>query len=194
MVSALAGLGLGILTALGLEALLKGFGVTLPAGSLVFEARTAVVGLLVGVGVTVVSAISPARRAVRIPAVAALSDYHNSEEDLCDAAFLQVVVRTGRNHGVVRRPGGPCHPARWLGAVSSFVGVGMLSPIVARPLGRALGRPLAAAGISGRLGRENSMRSPRRMAQTSSALMVGFALVSAIAVFGASLASRLPRA
>ena len=31
------------------------------------------------------------------------------------------------------------------------------------------------------------MRSPRRTAQTASALMVGLALVSAIAVFGASL-------
>jgi putative ABC transport system permease protein len=41
--------------------------------------------------------------------------------------------------------------------------------------------------MSGRLGRENSMRSPRRTAQTASALMVGLALVSAIAVFGASL-------
>ena len=51
-----------------------------------------------------------------------------------------------------------------------------------------IGRPLARLlGISGRLGRENSMRSPRRTAQTASALMVGLALVSAIAVFGASL-------
>ena len=51
-----------------------------------------------------------------------------------------------------------------------------------------IGRPLARLlGTSGRLGRENSMRSPRRTAQTASALMVGLALVSAIAVFGASL-------
>ena len=51
-----------------------------------------------------------------------------------------------------------------------------------------IGRPLARLlGMSGRLGRENSMRSPRRTAQTASALMVGLALVSAIAVFGASL-------
>jgi putative ABC transport system permease protein len=51
-----------------------------------------------------------------------------------------------------------------------------------------LGRPLARLlGISGKLGRENSMRSPRRTAQTSSALMVGLALVSTIAVFGASV-------
>jgi putative ABC transport system permease protein len=51
-----------------------------------------------------------------------------------------------------------------------------------------IGRPLARLlGMSGRLGRENSMRSPRRTAQTAAALMVGLALVSAIAVFGASL-------
>jgi putative ABC transport system permease protein len=41
-------------------------------------------------------------------------------------------------------------------------------------------------GMAGKLGRENSMRSPRRTAQTASALMVRLALVSAIAVFGAS--------
>jgi putative ABC transport system permease protein len=60
---------------------------------------------------------------------------------------------------------------------------------VARPLSSAIGRPLARMlGMAGKLGRENSMRSPRRTAQTASALMVGLALVSAIAVFGASLA------
>ena len=69
-----------------------------------------------------------------------------------------------------------------------FIGIGMLAPIVARPMASVLGRPLASLfGISGKLGRENSMRSPRRTAQTSSALMVGLALVSTIAVFGASL-------
>ncbi len=64
----------------------------------------------------------------------------------------------------------------------------MLAPIVARPMASVIGRPLAGLlGISGKLGRENSMRSPRRTAQTASALMVGLALVSTIAVFGASL-------
>ena len=75
-----------------------------------------------------------------------------------------------------------------VGAVLIFVGVAMLAPAVARPMASVIGRPLARLlGISGRLGRENSMRSPRRTAQTSAALMVGLALVSAIAVFGASL-------
>ncbi len=75
-----------------------------------------------------------------------------------------------------------------VGAIAVFLGIGMLAPVVARPMSSVLGRPLAAVfGISGKLGRENSMRSPRRTAQTSSALMVGLALVSTIAVFGASL-------
>ena len=72
LVSSVIGIGLGVLAALGLKALLSGFGVTLPAGPLVFEPRTVLVGLVVGIGVTVVAAIGPARNAVRIPPVAAL--------------------------------------------------------------------------------------------------------------------------
>ena len=73
-----------------------------------------------------------------------------------------------------------------LGALAVFIAAGMLVPIVARPLSSALGRPLAALlGTPGRLGRENSMRNPRRTAQTAAALMVGIALVSTIAVLGA---------
>ena len=72
-----------------------------------------------------------------------------------------------------------------LGAVGIFIGVGMLAPIVARPMASVIGRPVARlSGVSGRLGRENSMRSPRRTAQTAAALMVGLALVSAMSVFG----------
>ena len=42
-VSSLIGVGLGVLAAIGIEALLRGFGITLPSGTLVFEARTVVV-------------------------------------------------------------------------------------------------------------------------------------------------------
>jgi putative ABC transport system permease protein len=189
LVASLIGLGLGVLSAIGLEALLKGFGITLPSGPLVFEVRTVIVALVVGVGVTVVSAVSPARRAVRIPPVAALVDHQDertesSRRRIVVGSILAVV-------GVVVLVVGLEKPAIQLvglGAVAGFIGIGMLAPVVARPMSSVLGRPLAAIlGISGKLGRENSMRSPRRTAQTSSALMVGLALVSTIAVFGASL-------
>ncbi len=189
LVASVIGLGLGVLAALGLEALLRGFGITLPAGSLVFEPRTIVIGLAVGVGVTVVAAIGPARNAVRIPPIAALSD-RQADGD------VSMRRRFGWGAGVALAGAvllaiGLAMPAIALvgaGAVAIFVGVAMLSPAIARPLSSVIGRPLARAlGEPGKLGRENSMRSPRRTAHTASALMVGLALVAAMSVFGASL-------
>ena len=189
LVSSLIGLGLGVLAALGLEALLSGFGVTLPSGPLAFQARTVIVSLLVGVGVTVVAAISPARRAVRIPPVAAVSDHQVEDDVSFRRRFTWGAVITGA--GVLLLAIGLAEPAIQLvglGAAAIFIGVARLAPAVARPMSSAIGRPLARLlGTSGKLGRENSMRSPRRTAQTASALMVGLALVSVIAVFGASL-------
>ena len=189
LVSSLIGLGLGVLAALGLEALLSGFGVTLPSGPIVFEARTVIVCLVVGVGVTLVSAISPARRAVRIAPVAAVSEQQSEVEISLRRRFSWGIGITLA--GVIALAIGLTAPAIalvGLGAVLIFVGVARLAPAVARPMSSVIGRPLAGLlGMSGRLGRENSMRSPRRTAQTASALMVGLALVSAIAVFGASL-------
>ena len=189
LVASLIGLGLGVLAAVGLEKLLSGFGVTLPSGPLVFEARTVIVCLIVGIGVTMVSAISPARRAVRIAPVAAVSEQQVETEIPLRRRFIRGGVIT--LIGVALLAVGLTQPAIQfvgLGAVLIFVGVAMLAPAVARPMASVIGRPLARLlGTSGRLGRENSMRSPRRTAQTASALMVGLALVSAIAVFGASL-------
>ena len=190
LVSSVIGLGLGVLAALGLEALLRGFGITLPTGSLVFEPRTAVVGLAVGVGVTVVAAIGPARNAVRIPPIAALSD-RQADGDvslrrrfawgtgvaLAGVVLLAIglakpaIALVGRRRGRHLRRRRHARPRPSPGPLSSVIG---------RPLARLLREP-------GKLGRENSMRSPRRTAQTASALMVGLALVAAMSVFGASL-------
>jgi len=189
LVASLAGLGLGVLAATGLEALLKGFGITLPSGPLVFQPRTVAAALFIGVGVTVVSAVSPARRAVRIPPVAALADYRggqaeSSERRIVIGSVIAVVGVGALAVGLTR----PAIQLVGVGAIAVFIGIGMLAPVVARPMASIIGRPLARLlGISGKLGRENSMRSPRRTAQTASALMVGLALVSTIAVFGASL-------
>jgi putative ABC transport system permease protein len=187
--ASLVGIGLGVLTASGLEALIKAFGITLPSGSLVFQSRTVFAGLLVGVGVSVVSAISPARQAVKIPPIAAMSTYEVAQRE-SSARRLSIGAVIGVA-GIVVLAIGLSQPAIQLvgiGAVGIFIAVGILAPVIARPVSSVLGRPLARIlGVSGRIGRKNSMRSPRRTAQTSAALMVGMALVSTIAVYGASL-------
>ena len=191
LISSAIGVGLGVLAAIGLKALVNSFGTSLPSGPLTFEPRTAIVGLAVGTVVTVASAIGPARNAVRIPPVAALADRPVEETGTAPARRRLIAGAALGVAGVAVGAIGLSKPVVALvgaGAVGVFVGVAMLAPAAARPLSSVLGRPLAALlGTPGQLGRENSMRNPRRTAQTASALMVGLALVSAMAVFGASL-------
>ena len=188
-ISSFIGIGLGVLAALGLKELPSAFGVDLPSGPLVFEARTVLVSLAVGMGVTVVASIGPARRAVRIPPVAALGDRQaeaqvTTRRQLVRGAALSAVGRALLAVGLTQ-------PNVLLVAGSALClrfSVAMLAPAVARPLSSAIGRPLAGVfGAAGKLGRLNSMRSPRRTSQTASALIIGIALVSTIAVFGASV-------
>jgi putative ABC transport system permease protein len=188
LISSLIGLGLGALAALGLKALVAAFGIDLPPGSLIYQPRTVLAGLAVGVGVTVVAAIGPARNAVRIAPVAALDDRQSGPGVSLRRRFTIGTVLALA--GVVMLAAGLAKPAIalvGLGAVAIFVGTAILAPAIARPLASVIGRPLARLfGEPGKLGRENSMRSPRRTAQTASALMVGLALVAAMSVFGAS--------
>ncbi len=192
LVASLIGLGLGVLAALGLRALLSAFGVTLPSESLVFAARTPIVAITVGVGVTVVSAIAPARRATRIPAIAALSNHDEDQRQphrTRRVALAGVIIAAGAV-AIVAGLTRPSTALVGIGALAVFASATRLLPILARPLSAAIGRPLAGLlGTPGRLGRRNATRSPHRTAQTAAALMVGLALVSAIAVLGASLST-----
>jgi putative ABC transport system permease protein len=126
---------------------------------------------------------------VRIPPVAALTDRQaDGGGSLRRLVIWGAVLFVGGAALLATGLTAPAIQLVGIGAVCVFVGVAMLAPAVARPLSGAIGRPLAHVfGEPGKLGRENSRRSPRRTAQTASALMVGLALVSAMAVFGASL-------
>ena len=72
--AAAAGIGLGMLGALGLEALLSAFGASLPDGPLPLRPRTVAWAFAVGVGFTVVASLVPAAKASRISPVAGLSE------------------------------------------------------------------------------------------------------------------------
>ena len=192
LIASLIGLGLGVVAALGLKALLKAFGITLPAAPLVFQARTPIVAIAVGVGVTVLSAIVPARRAVRIPPVAALVR-PRAQRRVAGPRDASSRGRRRRSPASAAAVAGLTEPAValvGLGALAVFAAAGMLVP---RRRGPCRARSVAPSppllGVPGRLGRENSMRNPLRTAQTAAALMIGLALVSTIAVLGASLST-----
>ena len=65
------------------------------------------------------------------------------------------------------------------GVLLAFIGIALLTPLIARPVVGLIGR-LFAWSVPGRLGRLNSGRNPRRTAITAAALMVGIALITGV--------------
>src|SRR5439155_503780 len=76
------------------------------------------------------------------------------------------------------------------GVLLLFVGVSMNASKVVRPLASVLGAPAEAlGGAPGILARDNATRNPARTASTASALMIGLALVTFVAIFGQGIRS-----
>jgi putative ABC transport system permease protein len=192
IIAALIGLAAGVAVALGLEALLRAFGLALPSGGLVVSARTVVLSLLIGIGVTVVAAISPARKAAKVPPVAAMQEatvgstgYGSKQRVMVGLAILAIGVAalfTGLFGHV-----GSAFLVVGLGVLLVFVGVSVLGRTIALPLSRAIGAPLPRVkGVTGTLARENTMRNPKRTAASASALMIGVGLIAFISIFASS--------
>ena len=192
ILASLIGLAVGLGVAVGLKALLAGFGIDIPAGGVVFRPRTVVVSLIVGIGVTLLAALAPARKAGRIPPVAAMrevatgsSGYGSKLRILIGVGVLALGVASlmaGLFGG-----GGSALPMVGLGVLLVFFGVSVLGRTIALPLSRAIGAPLPRLrGITGALARQNAMRNPKRTAATASALMIGVGLVGFITILAAS--------
>ena len=199
VVAALLGLIGGVGLASALEALFSALGADLPDAPTILAARTVLIALGLGVGVTVVSALSPARTAASIPPIAALRDgvqlgrQAAKTRMLVGGSLLVGGIALGAV-GLFVGAGSTLNTVLMLGAaaVAVFIGVTMTSPILARPVARTLGRPLSTIfGTPGHLARQNAARNPRRTATTGAALMIGLSLVSAVMIVGESVKTRL---
>jgi putative ABC transport system permease protein len=199
LVASAVGLGLGVLVAIALKAVFKAVGADLPSTSLEVQPRTVIAAFAVGVGVTLIASLSPALRATRVAPVAALRadavarPAGAGRRRTIFGALLTAAGVTLLFTGLFSDTGNRLMNVA-LGAVLVFLGVGVLSPLLARPLARALGWPLAHwAGQPGKLARENAMRSPRRTASTAAALMIGLALISLVTIFASSAKASVTR-
>ena len=138
--------GLGVATLL--QTILAAIGIDLPTTSLSLQPRTIVVGMLVGVIVTLVSATLPARRAARVPPAAALRDEMASSPRKALTLRAKVgstilglgliVLFTGLYANFESGP--PEIAYVGLGAATIFIGVSVISPLFARPIVRGIGR------------------------------------------------------
>ncbi|MEU9048175.1 MULTISPECIES: FtsX-like permease family protein [unclassified Kitasatospora] len=199
-VSAVAGLAAGVGIGAGMQSLIGGLNENMPSGALVIKPLTVAVTLVVGVVVTVLSALLPALRAARIAPVAAMSSgdqpasqkslvVRNTIGSLLAAGGLALIgygASTGDDSG--RMPVG-------LGAFLALIGVFVLLPLLSRPVVALLGPLLRGlGGTPGKLAQQNAVRNPRRTAATAAALTIGLTLVSGLTVIGASVGDAVDRA
>ena len=189
VIASAIGLVAGLVVAGGLKQMMERFGIDIPAGGTVLQARTAVVAMIVGTIVTIGSAVLPSVRASRVPPLAAIRDSaaQAGAPEVWRGLVLGGVLSALGVASFVAGLSGAGILWVGLGILLSFVGVFTFGPLIARPAARALGAPAArAAGVTGQLARENAMRNPKRTARTGGALMVGVSLVVAITMIAAT--------
>ncbi len=195
VVASTVGIGGGVILSEILASAMNALGFSLPDGPLTVLPRTVVVGLAVGIGVTLFAALLPARKASKVPPIAALRDdaarprRRSLRARTIGGAVLVGIGLLGLAVGLLA---GVANPLAYVGAgaLVFFLGVSVLAPLAAKPVAIVLGFPVARLfGVAGTLARENTMRQPRRTAATASALTIGVAMVVFVAIFAASIKS-----
>jgi putative ABC transport system permease protein len=177
------GVGLGLLIARGLVALISTFGLDLPGAGVNLPIQGTLLAVGAGLAVTVVAGLAPARRATRVPPVAAMRQAAPAPTmptgrrlavGLCVGMVGAALLATG-----LLTASGMSATLTGAGAVACVLAVTVLAPLTARPVVRAIGAPLRRLPARvGRLATDNAAHNPRRAAATAASLMIGLAAVT----------------
>jgi len=187
------GLFAGIGLSKALSALLKAASIDLPSGDLVVPSSAIVNTIVVGLIVTVASAWLPARRAGRVPPLAAMRETAIEVVALTRrrTIFGLVLIALGAA-SIIAVTNGVSNTWLGLGILFVFSGTITLGPVIARPVALLLGKPAEKfRGVTGTMARQNSARNPKRTSRTASPVLIGVALVTAVAALAASISSQI---
>ncbi|MEV6649345.1 FtsX-like permease family protein [Streptomyces sp. NPDC051219] len=188
------GVGAGVGLAVGLMKLMGSMGMELSTADLTIKWTTPVVGLVLGIVVTLIAAYLPARRAGKVSPMAALRDAGTPGDR--KAGLLRGVLGLALT--------GTGVAALYLAATADKAGQGSLflgAGVVLTLIGFVVIGPLLAGGVVkvlstvvlrmfgpvGRMAERNALRNPRRTGATGAALMIGLALVACLSVVGSSM-------
>ena len=186
------GSGLGIALGIGLAVAVKEglqyFEFGLPDGPLVLTTEAAVVGLAIGIAVTIFSSLLPARKASQVSPMEAIRDSVSTPQRksllvrLLFGSLISVVgfgVLFGVLYDFLDVPTLSSLQQVGLGAGVIFLGISVITPSITKPFVFFFDKIYNLLfGILGKLATENSKRTPRRTASTASALMIGLTLIS----------------
>ena len=187
LIGVAGGIGLTRLLVAGLEA----YGMSLPGG-VPMTSGVIAASIAIGLLVTIVGALLPARDAALTPPVEAMRGTAGAREKplrvrggigaVLAAAGLAVVIAAWVDEDLSRRT-----TALGAGAGALVLGLLVCSPVLARRTIAVLAMPLRLMRPVGRLAARNLAAAPRRTAATSAALVVGMALVCAGSIIAASM-------
>ena len=186
------GSGLGIALGIGLAVAVKEglqyFEFGLPDGPLVLTTEAAITGLIIGITVTILSSLLPARKASQVSPMEAIRDSVSTPRR--KSLFIRLifgslisVVGFGMLFGVLYDfldlPTLSSLQQVGFGAGVIFIGISVITPSITKPFVFLFDKAYNLVfGILGKLATENSKRTPRRTASTASALMIGLTLIS----------------
>ncbi|MFH0179990.1 ABC transporter permease [Streptomyces cacaoi] len=194
VVGSLLGVGAGVGIAVGLMKLMGMTGMNLSTDDLTVAWTTPVVGMVLGIVVTVLAAYLPARRAGKVSPMAALRDAGAPADAKAGAvrAVIGLLLTGAGGFGLYLASAADkaAEGSLWLGlgVVLSLIGFVVIGPLLAGAVVRVLGAiVLRAFGPVGRMAERNALRNPRRTGATGAALMIGLALVACLSVVGSSM-------
>jgi len=183
--------GIGLSKAL--SALLKAASIDLPSGGLVVPSSAIINTIVVGLIVTVASAWLPARRAGRVPPLAAMRETAIEVVALSRrrTLFGLLLIALGAAT-IIAVTSGASNKWLGLGILFVFSGTITLGPVIARPVALLLGKPAEKLrGVTGTMARQNSARNPKRTSRTAAPVLIGVALVTAVAALAASISTQI---
>ncbi|MFC5678090.1 ABC transporter permease [Aeromicrobium endophyticum] len=184
-------LGLGIAT--GGVALLGRLSPQTPMGQPSLTLLATAVPIALGVAVTAAGAYLPAQRAGAQSPLSALQPQdvvevrsRSGAVRLTTAGVLVVLGIAGLVAGL-----SGSLLIGMAGGMLSFVGLMLLTPVIVPAAIRLTGPLVRRLGLPGRLAHANSLRNPRRTAATSTALLIGVTLITAVVVGSASISHKV---
>ena len=193
VVGSLIGFGIGILLSQGLNALLKATGFEVPTRGLAITPASFINTMIAGVVVTVLAAWLPARRAGRVPPLAAMRDTAlDTAGNLARRVIIGLVLVALGAIGLIAAMNDAPIQVLGLGVLGVFAGILVLGPAIARPVALAIGIPVAKLrGVSGAMARQNAARNPKRTSRTAAPVLIGVALVTAFSALAASIRTEI---
>ncbi len=189
----LVGSAIGVLTGQGLvlaiRAALEAWGMSLDA-ELIMTPRIIATSMIIGVLVTVIAALLPARAAALTPPIEAMRETSGATEKPLRrrtvAGLVTLVIGLAAFIAGSLRALDAAGTALGLGAFLIIASLIVIFPALVGPAVRTLGWPMRRwSPVQGKVASESAAASPRKTASTAAALMIGVALVAT----GATLAS-----